>query len=54
MKLFKIIIFFILLTITVYAKDKTLKILVFQSYHQTLPWAQQVVSGLDKFKKQND
>ncbi len=51
MKLFKIAIFSILLTISIYAKDKPLKILVFQSYHQTLPWAQQVLSGLDKFKK---
>lgn len=47
----KIVILFILLISNIQAEDKSLKILVFQSYHQTLPWVQQVLQGLNDFKK---
>ena len=41
----------VILCNTAKAQEEPIKILVFQSYHETLPWTKQILNGIDSFKK---
>jgi len=51
MRFLKIVLFVTFLVTTSYADKKTLNILVFQSFHHTVPWTKSFSVGLEKFAK---